>query len=44
MLPVEVRQAAAPRAAITLRGERGWTMTVPADMPVAWLADLLRAL
>jgi hypothetical protein len=44
LLPVEVRQSAAPRAALTLRGDSGWTMTLPAATPAAWLADLLRAL
>ena len=44
LLPVEIRQAVAPRAAISVRGERGWAMTLPAETPAAWLADLLRAL
>jgi hypothetical protein len=44
ILPVAVNRAVAPSAAISLRGERGWMLTLPGDVPAAWLAELLRAL
>jgi hypothetical protein len=35
----------APAAvAISLRSERGWTVTLPGDVPASWLAELMRAL
>ena len=44
ILPVAVMRAAAPSTAISLRGERGWSLTLPGDVPAAWLVELLRAL
>ena len=44
MLPVTVSGAVAPSTAINLRSERGWTVTLPADVPAAWRAELLRTL
>ncbi len=42
MMPVRV---AAPAAlVISLRGEHGWTLTLPGDVPANWLAELMRAL
>lgn len=44
MLPVAVSGAVSASAAISLRSERGWTVVLPAEVPAAWLAELLRAL
>jgi hypothetical protein len=41
MMPVRIT---APAAAISLRGDQGWTLTLPADVPASWLAELIRAL
>ena len=30
--------------AIKLINERGWTLTLPNDVPASWLAELMRAL
>ena len=35
MLPVTVSGTVAPSTAINLRSERGWTVTLPADVPAA---------
>ena len=44
LLPVRVVSRAAAAPAISLRSERGWTLTLPADVPAGWLAELMRAL
>ena len=44
LLPVRVAPAASPAAAINLRSERGWTLTLPGDVPARWLAELMQAL
>jgi hypothetical protein len=42
MMPVRV--VAPSMSAISLRNERGWTLTLPGDVPAGWLAELMRAL
>lgn len=37
------RSPAAP-VAISLINERGWTLSLPGDVPASWLAELMRAL
>lgn len=44
LLPVRVAPMAAPAPAISLRSERGWTLTLPSDVPASWLAELMQAL
>ncbi|MDM5180125.1 hypothetical protein PO883_23355 [Massilia sp. DJPM01] len=44
LLPVRVTSVAAPALAISLRSERGWTLTLPSDVPANWLAELKKAL
>lgn len=45
LLPVRVAPAApAAPAALSLSNERGWTLSVPGDVPATWLAELMRAL
>ena len=44
LLPVRVAPVAAPAPVISLRSDRGWTLTLPGDVPAGWLAELLRAL
>ena len=45
LLPVRVPPSAIPAlAAISLRSERGWTLTLPGDVPAGWLAELMSAL
>jgi hypothetical protein len=44
LLPVRVVPAAATAAPLSLRSERGWTLTLPRDVPGSWLAELLREL
>ena len=44
LLPVRVAPAAPVAAAISLRNERGWTLSLPGDVPASWLAELMRAL
>lgn len=44
LLPVRVAPAAAAVRAISLRSERGWTLTLPGDVPASWLAELMQAL
>ena len=44
LLPVRVAPAAPAPAAINLRNERGWTLSLPGDVPAGWLAELVRAL
>ena len=45
LMPVQVAPSlVAAVAAISLRSERGWTLTFPNDVPASWLAELLVAL
>jgi hypothetical protein len=45
MLPVHVAPSVPPApTAFSLRSERGWTLTLPSDVPASWLAELIRAL
>ena len=45
LVPVRVATSAPPAmTAIGLRKERGWTLTLPSNVPVSWLAELMRAL
>lgn len=45
LLPVKVVPTLSPSPeAISLRSERGWTLTLPGDVPASWLAELMRAL
>lgn len=44
LLPVRVMPAIAAASVISLRSERGWTLTLPGDVPASWLADLMKAL
>jgi transposase-like protein len=45
LLPVLVASSRAPaQAAISLRSELGWTLTLPSDVPASWLAELMRGL
>ena len=45
LLPVRVAPSVSPAlAAMSLRSERGWTLTLPGDVPASWLAELMRAL
>ena len=44
LLPVRVTLVAAPALAISLRSERGWTLTLPGDVPASWLSELMQAL
>ena len=43
-LPVRVAQGFAEAVQINLRSEKGWTLTLPSDVPASWLAELMRAL
>jgi hypothetical protein len=46
LLPVRVAPAvpASMQATISLRNERGWTLSLPGDVPAGWLAELMRVL
>ncbi|MBC7706919.1 MAG: hypothetical protein H7274_23620 [Rhodoferax sp.] len=44
LLPVRVAPMAAPAPVISLRSERGWTLTLAGDVPASWLAELMQAL
>ncbi|WP_377701207.1 IS66 family insertion sequence element accessory protein TnpA [Pseudoduganella sp. UC29_71] len=44
LLPVRVAPASPVPVAIRLVNERGWTLSLPNDVPSSWLAELLRAL
>ena len=45
LLPVRVAPSVvAAVAAISLRSDRGWTLTFPSDVPASWVAELVRAL
>ena len=44
LLPARGAPAAPVAAAISLRNERGWTLSLPGDVPANWLAELMRAL
>ena len=45
LLPVLVAPSpVAAEAAMSLRSELGWTLTLPSDVPASWLAELMRAL
>ncbi|MCY0913340.1 hypothetical protein IV454_10430 [Massilia antarctica] len=45
LLPVRVLPAVSSAAtAMSLRSERGWTLTLPGDVAAAWLAELMREL
>jgi hypothetical protein len=44
LLPIEVTAAVAAAPAISLRSDRGWTLTLPGDVPASWLAELMQAL
>jgi hypothetical protein len=46
-MPVQVAATPAramPAAAISVRGDRGRTLTLAGEVPASWLAELLRAL
>jgi len=44
LLPVRVAPAVSLVATISLRNERGWTLSLPSEVPASWLAELMRAL
>ena len=44
LLPVRVAPAPPAPVAISLINERGWTLSLPNDVPANWLAELMRAL
>lgn len=44
LLPVRVAPVAAAAPAISLRSDRGWTLTLPGDVPAGWLGELMRPL
>ena len=45
LLPVLVAPSpVSAEAAMSLRSEFGWTLTLPSDLPASWLAELMRAL
>ena len=45
LLPVRVAPSKGPAVvAMSLRNERGWTLTLPSDVPANWLAEVMRAL
>lgn len=44
LLPVQVTPAPPAPVAIKLINERGWTLSLPNDVPASWLAELMRAL
>ncbi|MNY43499.1 hypothetical protein D3C86_1784630 [compost metagenome] len=44
LLPVRVAPAPPVPVAISLVNERGWTLSLPNDVPSSWLAELMRAL
>ena len=44
LLPVRVTPAVAVASAMSLRSDRGWTLTLPGDVPASWLAELMQAL
>ena len=44
LLPVRVAATPSVTTGITLKGELGWTLNLPVDVSVSWLADLLHAL
>ena len=44
LLPVRVHPPAVAPSSICLRGDTGWTLTLPGDVPASWLAELMRAL
>lgn len=44
LVPVTVQDAPTAAPAMKLRGPQGWSVELPPDTPVAWLADLLRRL
>lgn len=44
LLPVLVAPAPLVPVAISLINERGWTLSLPNDVPTNWLAELMRAL
>ena len=44
LLPVRVAPAAPLVATISLCNERGWTLSLPSEVPASWLAELMRAL
>lgn len=44
LVPVRVAAVVPAAVAISLRSERGWTLTLPSGVPASWLAELLRAL
>jgi hypothetical protein len=44
LVPVRVAPTAMAAVPIILRGENGWTLSLPGDVPAGWLAELMRAL
>ena len=44
LLPVRVASVVPAAVALHLRSERGWTVTLPTDVPASWLAELMRGL
>ena len=44
LLPVRVAPVVPAAVGLHLRSERGWTLTLPTDVPVSWLAELMRGL
>jgi len=44
LMPVRMAPVTPTAVAISLRSERGWTLTLPIDVPASWLAELMHAL
>lgn len=44
LVPVRMAPLPPTAVAISLRSERGWTLTLPMDVPASWLAELMHAL
>ena len=44
LLPARVAPAAPLVATFILCNERGWTLSLPSEVPASWLAELMRAL
>ena len=43
-MPVRVTATVPTAVALSLCSERGWTLSLPSDVPASWLAELMRAL
>ena len=44
LVPVAIKRAVSLAPAVSLRSPSGWTVMLPPELPMSWVAELLRSL